>query len=255
MRISVYTSGRYPNRILSDMSEIRDMIRKYKYTTELHAHTSPVSKCSHVTAEDVVRTYAQNGCNALTITNHLTPAWLDGNPADRAAEYLADYEKAYDEGKKCGVNVILGMEIRFTENQNDYLVYGIEPDDIEKAIFYLDKGVKEFYRGFKTDKNLILQAHPFRDKMVLAPLDSLDGIEIFNLHPGHNSRVAIAARYARENGLTVSGGTDFHDPGNEALCLMRSSSLPENSYDIAQILKSHDFLFDIAGNIVIPVCL
>lgn len=30
------------------------------------------------------------------------------------------------------MNVVLGVEIRFTENANDYLVYGVSFGDIEK---------------------------------------------------------------------------------------------------------------------------
>lgn len=42
--------------------------------------------------------------------------------------YLKGFRLAEEEGKKTGVNILLGMELRFKENFNDYLVYGIDED-------------------------------------------------------------------------------------------------------------------------------
>ena len=54
---------------------------------------------------------------------------------------------------------------------------------------------------YKNEKNVILQAHPFRDGMVLANPVSIDGIEVFNFHINHNSRIGIAAQYALTQGF------------------------------------------------------
>lgn len=231
---------------------VNELKSKYPFKLELHAHTSPVSLCGHVSPEDTVKAYADVGCDCLVITNHLNPDWLEGDPDERAAEYLDDYYRAKARGEELGVHVILGVEVRFTENSNDYLVYGVEPDDIAKIIPFIDKGIAEFYRGFKTEKNLILQAHPFRKNMVLAPVDSIDGIEAFNCHPNHNSKIAVAARYAKEHGFVYTGGSDHHDTEQEALCVTRVKKLPADSFELAEILRSRDYLFDISGNIVIP---
>ena len=167
-----------------------------------------------------------------------------------AAEGASEAAKKAAEGT--GMNVVLGVEIRFTENANDYLVYGVSFGDIEKMIRLIPYGITEFYKEIKTRENIILQAHPFRNGMTLAPLDSIDGIETFNMHPGHNSRVAVACRYAAEHSLLVSGGTDYHPPGHHAMCLMRTNERVDDSYDIARILKTKDFLFDLSGALVIP---
>ena len=235
------------------MSKIREIIDSYGYKTELHSHTMPVSNCGHVTAAETVANYLWAGCDALVITNHLNPEkWLEGDPAVRAEEYLSDYYLAKDAARGTELEVILGVEIRFSENPNDYLVYGVDPAEVEKMIYYIDRGISEFYRNFKNTRNIILQAHPFRKNMVKAPLDSIDGIETFNVHPNHNSRIAIAAKYAAENGLFVSGGSDNHEPDTFALCLMRSKTKPRDSFDVAEILKSKNFLFDMSGHIVFP---
>ncbi len=233
------------------MIDLSELGRKYPYKTELHAHTKPISSCSHVSAEELVEIYSEYGCHTIVITNHLYgERWTAGDPFARAEEYLEDYRAAKSAGKKCGLTVLLGVEIRFPENKNDYLIYGVSEADIPKFIGYLDSGIEVFYKECKTDTNLILQAHPFRDKMVPPKLGSLDGIESFNLHPNHNSRIGMASRYARENGLIMSGGTDFHEAPHKAMCLMRTAKRPEDSFDVSKILRSRDYFLDISGNYV-----
>jgi predicted metal-dependent phosphoesterase TrpH len=153
---------------------------------------------------------------------------------------------------KYGVNVILAVEICFYENRNDYLVYGVEENEIDKMIKLVPHGIERFYKEIKNDRNVILQAHPFRKGMVLAPLGSIDGIESFNLHSSHNSKIGMAARYARENGLLVTGGSDFHHKEHEAVIFARSKEKLCNSFDVAKLIKSKDYLFDISGSIIFP---
>ena len=150
------------------------------------------------------------------------------------------------------MTVILGVEIAFPEYPNDYLVYGISPEDIEYFVTLLPHGIENFYKKAKTDRNVILQAHPFRKNMVLAPLDALDGIEVFNMHPSHNSAVGVAAKFARENNLLICGGSDFHYQNDEALCLVRTENKLRDSYDVADMIKSRDFLFDLSGTLILP---
>jgi hypothetical protein len=61
-----------------------------------------------------------------------------------------------------------------------------------------------------------------------------------------------ARRYAKQNGLLVSGGSDFHYRGHEALCLLRSKEELRTSYDVADALRSKDVIFDCSGHIIIP---
>ena len=104
--------------------------------------------------------------------------------------------------------------------------------------------------------SVFLQAHPFRDGMVLADPTILDGIEVFNLHPNHNSRVGIAALYAKENNFPViTAGSDFHhkDRKHEGVAALRARYLPEDSFGLASLLKSGDYLFEAGrNNLIIP---
>ena len=225
----------------------------YPYKTELHAHTKPCSPCGDIPGAEVVRIYASLGCHSIAITNHITPTMFLAEGAKMNAQsYLADYEEAKKEGDRIGVSVILGAELRFTESNNDYLIYGITPEDIETLIKLIPVGIREFYKQFKNERNLIIQAHPFRKGCELAPLDCIDGVETMNLHPGHNSRVAVAAQTAAKHGLIVTGGTDYHHEGHQGMCLLRTPTRLTDSYELADAIRSRDFLLDIWGNLMLP---
>lgn len=228
------------------------MLSEYSFKTELHAHTSPVSKCSQIPASDMAGIYNTLGYSSICITNHFEPSALLCNKNEFLEYYINDFNIVKEQGQKLGLNVIFGIELRFSENINDYLVFGIDENDLEEIYSYLNCGITEFYRCFHNDRRLIIQAHPFRNSMTLAPLDSIDGIETFNVHPGHNGRIAVAAKYAAENNLLVTCGTDYHHPGHEGLAALLSKYLPKDSFELASLIKSRDYLFDIGSNIVIP---
>lgn len=225
--------------------------KQYKYKNELHLHTKPVSICSDFTAEEVIETYDSLGINTIALTNHFFQGYFDRYGKDEALQmYIDEYHKLKKCGESRGIFVVLGMEIRFTENINDYLVYGINEDDVYKSGDMLDLGIDEYYRQFKNDKNVIIQAHPFRDEMVRINPNSIDGMETFNLHPRHNNRTALACRYAKENNLLQTGGSDYHNEGLEYSCITLSKEPITDSYMMAELIKSQDFYLDIWGNII-----
>ena len=230
-------------------------IKKYKYNYDLHVHTSPVSTCADFSPEETVRKYSDAGFDGFVLTNHfnLGVMGVHTDKKDFAKYYLNDYYEAKAAGEKAGLDILLGMEIRFPENTNDYLVYGISEEDVYRATEFLESDYKTFYREFKSDKNIIIQAHPFRNNIVLADLDYIDGIEVFNMHPGHNSRIALAAKLVKENPrLLIAGGTDFHHEGHEGMCAMCTETRVTDSFDIAEIISARNFIFDIMGHKILP---
>lgn len=232
-------------------------VEDYKYKIELHAHTRPGSGCSTVSPEMMVEVHKQLGCDAVVITNHFEPSYFYkrfSSKQELVDKYLEGYYQTYELGKKAGLTVILGMEIRFEENNNNYLVFGVDEDFVAKASEYLDGTLERFYKEMKNDRNVIIHAHPFRPGMTIMPKEYLDGVETFNLHPQHNSRVGEAARYAYENNFEITTcGSDFHDVPQHGLALTRTKTLPKDSFELAELIKSHDYLFDFSGSIVIPL--
>ena len=228
-------------------------IQQYQYKTELHMHTKPASGCGHVFPEDAVQLYAERGYHSLVICNHFTDKLLEkGDKEQTIATYLEDYKRAEETAKQYHMNVILGCEARVSENINDYLLFGIDKEDLSLVYDLLDVSFEAFSKAFRNEKRMIIQAHPFRDDMTLVSPELLDGIEVFNMHPRHNSRIAVAAQYACDKPLITTGGTDFHRVQDVGLSALLTKTEMKTSHDIVAVLKSGDYLFEIGGNIVIP---
>lgn len=230
------------------------MFEEYKYKTELHCHSYPASPCGNFPAEEVVLKYKEQGFDAIVLTNHFfkNDFWLE-NKEKYFEQWINDYNIALAEGEKCGLKVYLGMEMRFSDiNNNDFLVYGIDENDVKKAMDFFESNIVEFYKNFKNDKNVIVQAHPFRDGVQVVPPEVVDGYEVFNMHPNHNQRTAFAAKYAKKYGGIITGGTDFHHEGHQGCIAMITKKLPENSFELADILKKKEYLFDLQGCIIVP---
>ena len=221
------------------MKFFNDIIKEYPYKTELHCHTSPVSRCSQITPEHMIATYKLEGYSGLALTNHfLVEETTEASYQDYVDTYLKGYYDLREIGEKEGVKVYLALEIRFEENHNDYLVYGIDEDFIRYAVSPKMKTLKDFMSTAKRDENLIVQAHPFRSGMVLMPPELLDGYEVYNVHPGHNARIGFAAKYAEEVGGVFTCGTDYHHHGQDTLSALLTREVPEDSFDLARYIKS-----------------
>lgn len=227
---------------------------EYKYKIETHTHTSPASSCADFKPWEVVEKYAAIGFDALVITNHFSLHSFRKEKFNKIEKkFMGDFYDAQNAALKYGIKVILGMEIRFPQNSNDYLVYGIDKSDLKLLYDLTHTDYATFYKTFKNDKNVILQAHPFRNGIVCENPDLLDGIETFNMHPVHNSRIGVAAQYAKKfPHFITTCGSDFHNDGQQGLGGILTKTLPNDSYEMASILKSKDYLFNISGNVVIP---
>lgn len=230
-------------------------LNDYKYKYDLHVHTSPVSKCGDFSPCDVVDKYVKLGFDGIVITNHFCIDSLRNytEKEDFVEYYLRDYRQAKEYGEENNLKVFPGLEIRFPENDNDYLVYGIDEDDVFRAFDYIYTDYKTFYREFKKDNILIIQAHPFRNHCVLQDISVLDGIEAYNLHPGHNSAQGFVAKLAYDNPrLLITGGTDFHHEGHEGMCAMCTTEKLTDSSSLVNSIKSRDIIFDVWGSKIIP---
>jgi hypothetical protein len=183
-----------------------------------HVHTSEVSACGHVPAALLVELYKQAGYDGIIITDHYNRPFFS-RAAGRSPEewrrrleaYLAGYRKARLRGEAIGLEVFLGAELKFAGLANDYLVYGLD-----EAFLLAHPGLQslnlESFRGLVGNQEvLIVQAHPFRPGNSPAPARLLDGVETCNGNPRHDSRNDRAVRFARENRLLATSGSDTHE--------------------------------------------
>ena len=228
----------------------------YKERIELHAHTSPVSGCSEIAPKEIIDIYKECGYNGIVITNHFNFMGERFTRDEYLDYYLKDFEEAKEYGESLGIKVILGAEIRFTENNNDYLIYGVNREILKDIYDLLPYGIENFRKNYKMENSVFLQAHPFRDGMVKVDPKLLDGIEAFNLHAGHNSRVGQAALYAKEENLgIIIAGSDFHhkNRNHEGLAALLTKEMPADSFALASLLKSKDYLLEVGRNNIILI--
>ena len=235
-------------------NEYKELLKNtYPYRIELHAHTKPVSPCSEIPPAELVQAYIDQGFHAVVITNHFNLDYLLGLPKEEAIDYyLSGYEEAKKAAAGTGLQVFLGTEIRFNEHPNEFLVYGVDRQLLSQCYDYLDKGFTAYREEVALPNSVLIQAHPFRDRMTRREPELMDGMEVFNMHPGHNSRVAQAARLAASiPGCIKTVGTDFHHPGHQGLCALRVRQMPQTSFDIAAVLRSGDYVFELGGDTII----
>lgn len=190
----------------------------YKYET--HFHTAETSPCGRVKAKEAVRIYHNAGYTGIVVTDHYFNGFFEMHPFSRWNKkinlYLAGYKNALKEGQRLGMDILLGMEMRFTENANDYLVYGFDEAFLREHERLYTLGLKAF-RELTADKGIIIiQAHPFRPQMIPADPSLIDGVETCNGNPRHNSSNHLAVQYACDNKLKMLSGSDFHQPQDAA---------------------------------------
>lgn len=180
---------------------------------ELHLHTSEVSRCGHVCAVDAVRAYKEQGYGCIVVTDHFSPSFVDkwrlNGFSDLKSTYLEGYMLAKEEGERIGLNVLLGTEVCLEEANNDYLVYGVDPEMFDHPEI-LKLSIGEFSKYCNEKGMLLYQAHPFRNHMKIVKPELLFGMEVNNGNPRHNSRNQIASTWATMNNLHRISGSDYH---------------------------------------------
>ena len=237
--------------------------KKYPYRIELHAHTRPHSWCGEAEPELMAKIYSEKGYDGVVVTNHFM-GLCDGKDyikgetkEEKLKTYLSGYEDAKKAGEKLGLKVYLGLEIRFSkENNNDYLIYGVDEEVASICYDNFWEDLAYFRENVSLPKSVFIQAHPCRGGISLANPELLDGVETFNMHPGHNSNVGFACRFAKENNIKIrTAGSDFHhiNRSHEGVSALRTRVLPKDSFHLAEILKKGDYLFEIGETaIVLP---
>ena len=217
------------------------------YKIDLHVHTKYSSACGHMSAEELVKGYSEAGYSAIAITDHycrITYEQLLGSPKgkDSLKEFLRGYEEVKAEAEKYSITVYRGAELRFDEGLNDYLIYNYPDyllDDFDKV---LKMGLADFYPLAKAAGATLIQAHPYREWCTPAPSEHLDGIELVNTHPWHNSHNELASQLAKENPrFILTGGSDCHAPEHLGRGGILSDTLPRNDEELAELLKSRKY--------------
>ncbi|MEA4889554.1 MAG: PHP-associated domain-containing protein [Clostridiaceae bacterium] len=189
------------------------------YRFEMHFHTAEVSSCATVSAAQSVGWYLNLGYSGIIVTDHYCRQHFEKNGEmdwrKQIDGYLAGYDLAVETARDTGLTVLMGMEIRFDENGNDYLVYGISRKLLIDNPHLYEMTLHSFNVLARENNLMVYQAHPMRDGATITNPCHLDGVEVCNGCVRHDSRNDIAAMWAKKFDLQAIAGSDFHQPGDE----------------------------------------
>jgi len=211
------------------------------FLVETHFHTAEVSRCGKVRAAAAVRLYKTHGYHAIVVTDHFCMDFferLDLKTWDEKVDaYLAGYLAAVQAGKSCGIQVLLGLEFAFPGTYDDILVYGVTPEMLKSHPDMNRLGPSGLSRLARSENLLLVQAHPFRPYITRVYEEMLEGLEVYNGNPRHDSDNKRALRLAKENGWIQLSGSDFHQTDDVGSGGIRLSEMPADSIAFAALLR------------------
>lgn len=212
-----------------------------------HTHTSETSPCGCIPGAEVVEEYHALGYNGIAITDHLHDDYIlsldcrnDWNAC--VDEYLRGYRNALNRGREIGLNVILGLEIRFESvNYSDYLIYGID-----EAFLYNNPYVHRLTPWAFFDKFggelLIIHAHPYRDGNEVVFAECVHGLELYNGNPRHyNYDEKGLALYRAHPEYYPFCGSDAHRYGDVGSMWMMFDGKITDSFSLHEHVKRREY--------------
>lgn len=211
--------------------------------TELHVHTSETSPCSNISAKRLVEMYEAAGYDAVVITDHYSKWVMQHNniinPLEFTEFFLGGYKLAleYSQKNNCHIKVLPGAEVNLLESPNDYLLYGADTEFFFQNPLLFKLPLKKLYKLCHKNGILLVQAHPNRAYCTPADPHFLDGAEVYNGNIRHNSNNRKTFRWAEENNLVMTSGSDFHEEED----LAKGGIITDNAFnsikELAEILK------------------
>lgn len=216
------------------------------YLYDPHTHTAESSRCGRLSAAEVVERYANHGFSGLAVTDHLHPEYLSRIDTQHNWDavmdhYLAGYHASKKRGDELGLDVILGAELRFPENDNDYLVYGIDEQWLRSNPYVCCMSAQEFFNQFQHEV-LIIHAHPFREGSAPVQEGAVHGAEVVNGNPRHDNHNDRARELCRRHPEYYRlAGSDTHRDGDEARAGIILPERVQDSFAYKRMVESKAF--------------
>ncbi|MBQ8340512.1 MAG: PHP domain-containing protein [Clostridia bacterium] len=187
------------------------------FKTELHCHSMPVSSCGRIAAEQLVETYLTAGFTTVVLTNHFSRHTFrtavmaaDATWEEKGSFFLSDFEKMKAAAGD-RLHILMGMEFRLDyQEETDFLVYGLGEEFLLSNPDILQLKFKDFSVRVREAGGLLIQAHPFRNNVVISDPTFIDGVEVWNCSVGHASRNDVAEFWANRFSLIKTSGSDLH---------------------------------------------
>ena len=206
---------------------------------DAHIHTAGISFCSQVPADRLVRLCADDGVDAIVLTNHCKSAFVEIPYRDWVKRYVEEYETTRALGAQIGLKVFFGIEVTpDCMRRNDFTIYGLTKEDLLDSPALYELSLEDLSRYAHEHNALFYHAHPFRKT---EPVDAsfLDGTEI-NCHPLYRTCAEVAVRaFADEHGLRLSCGSDYHGDTYKPHCGMYVPRSIDTTADFVEYIREN----------------
>ena len=224
-------------------------MKKYKYET--HSHTSEVSKCSRISAVQLVQFYKKIGYSGVCITDH----FFNGNTTvpnnlsceERVELFCRGYQNAYQEGQRIGIDVFFGWEYSYLGT--DLLTYGLDKEWLLNHPEVLSIDTNQYCDLVHKYGGFIVHAHPFREDYYIDMIRLLprkvDAVEIDNACRTDFEN-KLANEYSDNYGLLKIAGSDNHIGPLDRLCGIQVNKRLDSIADMCKaIIEGKIVLFTI----------
>lgn len=162
------------------------------------------------------------------MTNHfaLKNAGLDVTYEEKIKEFFDDIETSKQIGKRIGLKVFAGLELR--DHDADFLVYGVGRQFLQNTNFR-ELDILEKLTLIKKAGGLVIHAHPFRQMKYPRAIRifpfHVDGVEVYNTNR-EGQKPELASMYAKAYALPEFAGSDNHSAAAHPLLGGMQSSAP-----------------------------
>ncbi len=215
------------------------------FKTELHCHSTDISRCASATVSDIIDTYTEAGYSSLVLANHFKTGTMQEQGCRSYAEFVERYVWGYEKLKRAAegrLNILFGVELRFNENRNDYLLFGATPEFLLGREDMFEMTPASFSSYARECGVLFVQAHPFRNEMEIVNPKYLDGVEVFNGNVGHDSfRNELTEAWADRYSLIRTSGSDYHHKKNFADGGISTGSEIKTMDELVSVLRSGEY--------------
>ncbi len=212
---------------------------------EMHTHTSEVSPCSHVSADNIVKEYYEHGYNGIVITDHYSKWVMDQTDVNSYQEFtdyfLTGYHAALKAARKYNMTIFCGAEICINDTPNDYLLYGACEEFFLNNHALYTLSLDNLYSLCHKNNILLFQAHPSRPYCEKSDVRYLDGAEVYNGNPRHSNNNDKTAIWCNDNNLLTTSGSDYHELEDIASGGIETFQDINTEQELADVIKNKKY--------------
>lgn len=187
---------------------------------DAHIHTSGISRCSRFKPLQIIAQCLADKTDGIVLTNHCDESYVkDVGWTEWCKKYNDEFYIAKGAGEKYNIKVFFGIEVEsIYKKKVHYVIYGMTPEQLLKAPELYLLSQKELYEYCEQNGFVLVQAHPYRNDCTPQDPAYLHGVEV-SCHPLYKTTMSKEVfAFAKENGLFVTCGTDFHGDTYKPRC-------------------------------------